>query len=380
MNINYNDSSNIFDEYNTPVFSCDKNFNILTVNKFIKNSDMNISIGQHINDIFSSNSIDLLAALEKANNGLPYLSTNFEYNLLNTTLCMFPVIKSGELQSIVCFLDFLDLNEPLHSYVGSVTSVISDRYRSPIAGIMNVSAILARRFQEMEDYKSLDYLNHIAHCCYLMLNTSVSVQEYYMLVNSKRDFKIKKLVLNTFLENLCRALQVLFVNSSFKLEFENCEEEIITKFDEDMLSLAIFQIISNSCNFSPNDSTIKIAVTKKGDKTNITITDEGIGIDKKIIDRVFDPFFSVHSSPVPEENMGIGLGLPIAKKIIEKHNGQIFITSEVNQGTVIVISLPITDDSDDTPLTLNSDTAKYVTDKFSNIYLLFANICNIKLY
>ncbi len=245
---------------------------------------------------------------------------------------------------------------------------------------MNVSAILARQFQDKEDYKSLEYLDHIAHCCYAMLNTSVSVQEYYMLVNSEREFKMKKLILNIFLENLCRTLQVMFVNSSFKLEFKDtCDDVIVTKFDEDMLSLAIFQVIANCCNFSPKGSTIQLLISKNNNNANITIIDDGIGIDTKIINRVFDPFFSVHASPVPEEDMGIGLGLPIAKKIVEEHNGQIFITSELNKGTTLVMVLPIAED-DVTELTLNSDTTKYVTNKFSNIYLIFANICKIKLY
>ncbi|MFZ2539164.1 MAG: HAMP domain-containing sensor histidine kinase [Oscillospiraceae bacterium] len=380
MNFNVEMLNKIFDEYQTPVLLCDKNFCITAVNEFINKNNMNIPVGQHLTNAFPSNSIELNSALDKVLVGAPYFSTNFEYNLLKTTMCMFPIINENETTSILCLFDFADIGEAIHSYTGSVSSVISDRYRSPIAGIMNVSAILARRFQENEDYKSLEYLDHIAHCCYLMLNTSVSVQEYYLLVNSEREFKMKKLILNSFLENLCRTLQVLFVNSSFKLVFEDvCDDAIITKFDEDMLSLAIFQIIANSCNFSPKGSTIKLLISRSNNKASITISDEGIGIENKIINRVFDPFFSVHASPVPEENMGIGLGLPIAKKIVEEHNGQIFITSELNKGTTIVIVLPIVED-DGTELTLNSDTTKYVTNKFSNIYLIFANICNIKLY
>ena len=191
---------------------------------------------------------------------------------------------------------------------------------------------------------------------------------------------MKKLSLNKYLANVTIALKLFFMKTDFQLEFkDNCEQPIITNFDEDMLSLAIFQIIANSCNFSPRGSTIRLVLSQHNDSAVITISDEGSGIDSKLIHRVFEPFFSIHASPVPEEDMGMGLGLPIAKKIIESHNGKIILNSELHKGTTIMLTLPIIDDND-SQVVLSSDTTKYMTDKFSNIYLIFANICKINLY
>lgn len=370
----------VINVYKAPVFICSRDFFIVCVNDFIINNKCNIAKGQHINDVLTNYSIDYLSAFDRVLKGLPFFSTNFEFNFLDTTLCMLPIIENSTTEYVVCILDISGDSSPLLSYKGSISPLISERYRAPVAGIMNVSAILARRFQADEDYKSLNYLNHISHCCYLMLNTSVSVQEYYMLVNNKRELNIKKLVINRFLENICRTLQVLFVNSGYTLELTGIsDEDIITEFDEDMVSLALFHIISNSCKFSAKGSTIKVVLTKNNNSVNISISDEGIGIDNTLLSRIFDPFFSISPTPITEDEMGIGLGLPIAKKVIEAHGGQIFVTSEQNKGTTIVVSLPIKSD-DSTELTLNSDTTKYITDKFSNVYLIFSEICNIKLY
>lgn len=374
MNFNAETLNELMNQYKTPVLLCDKSFCIIAVNEFITENDLNIPIGQHISDVFTCNQNELEVVLDRALKGLPCFSTNFEYKLLNTTMGMFPIYVDDAVSSILCVFDFVDIDEAIRSRNGSSSVFISDQFRSPIAGIINVSAILARNYQENEDYKNLEYLDHIAHCCYSMLNTSVSVQDYYMLVNSKKEFKMKKLILNDFLENLCRILQVLLVNSSFRLEFQDgCSEAITTEFDEDMISLAIFQTIANSCEFSPQGSTIKVMITRNNNKANITISDEGVGIEKKYINRVFDPFFSYHLTPVSEERIGVGLGLPIVKKIVDAHNGQVFITSEVNKGTTISFALPIVDNSE-TELTLHSDSTKYVTDKFSHIYLIFADI------
>jgi signal transduction histidine kinase len=66
----------------------------------------------------------------------------------------------------------------------------------------------------------------------------------------------------------------------------------------------------------------------------ITISDNGKGIDEEVKDRVFEPKFTTKSS-------GMGLGLPMAKNIIETYNGTIIFNSQSNKGTTFIITLPI---------------------------------------
>ena len=107
--------------------------------------------------------------------------------------------------------------------------------------------------------------------------------------------------------------------------------------------------------------------------------DEGSGISRENISRIFEPFFVQQDIPVPEEEMGLGLGLPIAKEIAALHHGNLYISSEQNKGTTVAMTLPLSRETENGKF-LRSDSVKYVTDRFSDLYILFTNICNIKLY
>ena len=72
---------------------------------------------------------------------------------------------------------------------------------------------------------------------------------------------------------------------------------------------------------------------REGRYVKISIKDEGVGIPRENLERIFDPYFST-------KDAGTGLGLPIAKKIVEDHGGTIRVESEVQKGTVITITLP----------------------------------------
>ncbi len=95
-------------------------------------------------------------------------------------------------------------------------------------------------------------------------------------------------------------------------------------------------LLDNAVKYSPKNSKVNI-VTKKSDEfINISVTDHGIGIDKKDIPHIFDRFFKGSNTA-----KGYGLGLSIAKKIVDTHHGYISIESELNKGSAFTICLPI---------------------------------------
>lgn len=113
------------------------------------------------------------------------------------------------------------------------------------------------------------------------------------------------------------------------------------KGNEDKL-IALFAIlIDNAIKYSADESTISISggVVKKG--LQLRVSDKGIGIEEEDIPRVFDRFYRSDSARSKAGAGGYGLGLPIAKKIVELHKGVITIESTVNFGTTVLVWLPI---------------------------------------
>jgi signal transduction histidine kinase len=104
------------------------------------------------------------------------------------------------------------------------------------------------------------------------------------------------------------------------------------------LARVFYNILDNAIKYTNYSGLIKMSGEIKLNKYLITISDNGSGIPKNIIDKIFDPFFRGEGA---RNTSGAGLGLSLSKKIIESHKGTILIKSQEHRGTDVVISLPI---------------------------------------
>lgn len=100
-------------------------------------------------------------------------------------------------------------------------------------------------------------------------------------------------------------------------------------------------LLDNAIKYSAEKSSININAKKIDHSVLISITDRGIGIDKKDIPHLFDRFYRSDKARSKKEIDGYGLGLSIAKKIVDQHNGSIKIESKLKKGTTMVVTLPI---------------------------------------
>jgi two-component system, OmpR family, sensor histidine kinase CiaH len=99
-------------------------------------------------------------------------------------------------------------------------------------------------------------------------------------------------------------------------------------------------LLDNAVKYSPAENTVTIT-SKQTDKTIvISVTDHGIGIDPKDVPHIFDRFFRADSARSKSNTEGYGLGLSIAKKIVQMHNGAINVETKLREGTTFTVQLP----------------------------------------
>ncbi|MEN9604373.1 MAG: hypothetical protein RJB39_58 [Candidatus Parcubacteria bacterium] len=104
------------------------------------------------------------------------------------------------------------------------------------------------------------------------------------------------------------------------------------------LGRVFLNLLHNAIKYTPKGGNVTVEGQKRTRRYSVTIRDTGIGIDKEALDKIFDPFFQGDAA---HNNGGAGLGLTLAKRIIESHRGSIDIQSEVNSGTTVTVFLPL---------------------------------------
>jgi PAS domain S-box-containing protein len=109
--------------------------------------------------------------------------------------------------------------------------------------------------------------------------------------------------------------------------------------DEDKLAQVLENLLSNAVKYSPEGNLVEVAGGIQGDSYQVVVKDEGIGMTPEQVARVFDKFYRADYSNTAVH--GLGLGMSIARQIVERHGGDIRVESEVGRGTRVVFSVPM---------------------------------------
>lgn len=100
-------------------------------------------------------------------------------------------------------------------------------------------------------------------------------------------------------------------------------------------------LIDNALQYSPNDSKISITISKQDDQAKFEVTNTGPGIESDKLPYIFDRFYRADSSRTNNGHKGYGLGLALAKNIVESHNGRLIATSTPDVETIFTVLLPL---------------------------------------
>ena len=117
------------------------------------------------------------------------------------------------------------------------------------------------------------------------------------------------------------------------MHFESCDEIIQVECDEDRIKQVFLNLVKNGIEAMPNGGDLYVGLQIQNKNVQISIQDTGVGISQEKLKKIGEPFYTT------KEN-GNGLGLMVSFKIIESHNGRVYIESEENKGTTFNVVLP----------------------------------------
>lgn len=203
--------------------------------------------------------------------------------------------------------------------------------RTPLTTILGYTDLLWKTNDEEVKDRSLFHIDSEGK---RMLKMVESLLELSKLKRFDLDLNLQDADIKHLIEEVCDSMhyKAKRYNISFRLKLQAVTHSV----DPDMFKQMLINIIDNSIKYSKSEH-IDISIEKK-EKLHLTIEDFGCGIDAKNLENVFEPYFKADKSRNSKVE-GWGLGLSIVKEIVSKHNGEIHITSQLNQGTRIEIQL-----------------------------------------
>lgn len=126
---------------------------------------------------------------------------------------------------------------------------------------------------------------------------------------------------------------------SLTLKFEGPPEPAMIEADKGRINQVLDNLIGNALKFSPDGGTIEVSLETSPEKLHVVVSDQGIGVPADKVGRIFDRFYQIDGSSRRRFG-GAGIGLAIVKRIIDAHQGEIWVESEVNKGSAFHFTLP----------------------------------------
>ncbi|HYG37742.1 MAG TPA: two-component regulator propeller domain-containing protein [Cytophagales bacterium] len=130
----------------------------------------------------------------------------------------------------------------------------------------------------------------------------------------------------------------------FNYEFSSQTDSIMLWFDRDKMERVVFNLISNAFKYTPEEGSIAVSVRQLHDVVEITVTDNGVGMEQEHLDKIFERFYEVEPSKNllnTKYNKGTGIGLALTKGIVDLHFGKINVESKKDIGSTFTVKLPL---------------------------------------
>jgi two-component system phosphate regulon sensor histidine kinase PhoR len=146
--------------------------------------------------------------------------------------------------------------------------------------------------------------------------------------------------INEVLDQVVKNQGVQMEQNGVKLNLDLQAAETIVSADRVHLTNIIFNLMDNAIKYSKEQPEISIATSNTATALSITISDNGIGIPKDQLSKIFEKFYRVPKGDLHDVK-GFGLGLSYVKNMVEMHKGSITVNSKIEEGTEFSINLPL---------------------------------------
>ena len=320
------------------LLAMDKDGNIITSNSYIK-TYFNVANPKTIYDFqFQSFLRDIFDDLK---NGKHHISSEIDCNDRNLLIIGSPIQKADLEENYMIIIRNITSTRQLQNEQRKFISSVSHELRTPLTTIIGYTDMLTRR--QVEDTailnRSLMTINREGHRLLRLVDDMLNIN---FLEKTEFDFKKTNVDLHALLCEVVEQMQIKSQENNINIIYKS--EEILSDIfgDYDRLSQLFINILHNAIKYSNKGDIIDVVSTLESNHIVVSIRDYGVGISELEQNKIFSAFYRVEEDRARSEGEGgSGLGLYLAKQIVDKHQGSISIESIVGEGTIVIINFPI---------------------------------------
>jgi signal transduction histidine kinase/ligand-binding sensor domain-containing protein/CheY-like chemotaxis protein len=214
---------------------------------------------------------------------------------------------------------------------------VSHEIRTPLSLIISP---IEKLMTEKKNEKNLPIYKIIYQNAIRILRLINQLMDLRAVENGKLKLRLEKISLEEFIRKIMDSFDELAKTK--RIDFELVTEQALPMIyiDKDCVDKIIFNLLSNAFKFTPEAGRITVYLDTRDKEVEIRVEDTGIGIEKEKQALIFDRFYQAPDSKT-NTRMGTGIGLHLAKMMVELHKGSIRVESAINQGSTFIVRLPL---------------------------------------
>ncbi|HMA77165.1 MAG TPA: HD domain-containing phosphohydrolase [Candidatus Krumholzibacteriaceae bacterium] len=215
-------------------------------------------------------------------------------------------------------------------------SHLSHELKTPLTSIKAYVESLLEHMADSDFKEREEFLGVISNETERLIRMVNKVLDVSKIKFGRKALKRKVFHLKELIQNVESSMQPYFKDKDLRLIVNISDEIPGVDGDEDLIKQVFINLVGNAIKFSPARGKIYIEAAEDAVSIRVSVRDEGKGISKNKLKNVFKRFYQAHAG----FNEGVGLGLAIVKNIVEQHGGYIKVTSEIDEGTEFIFTLP----------------------------------------
>jgi two-component system OmpR family sensor kinase len=215
---------------------------------------------------------------------------------------------------------------------------ISHELRTPLTVIRGEGEIALRG----RNKKVADYKHSIERIVEQAKHLSVLVNDLLFIARQGAGaarLNLQPIDLSELLKKVCGDAKVIAHGKAVNIAFANGSAHDMVRGDPARLRQLFLVLLDNAVRYSKSDGAVKVEIGSSGGEVTVRVSDHGIGVPPEELERVFERFRRGGNAAAMNEE-GLGLGLPVAKAIVEAHKGRIEMASRLGEGTTVTVALP----------------------------------------